>query len=405
MFETWELFGVDGPVVLGLVVVVLVALVLILWQLRRASVKTKRKSAAKKIAPPKIAAHRGRPEGTTPPPQRPRLVLILAPDALAAKLSETIDMRSVRVKNLAELISVATRDQPVASFVDVALLPERDSPDRDSPLKGLPIIGVLDAEPADTLSKIVHVLASHPSMAHVIVAPLLTSPLGRPHIHRLLERLAIGADQDLLGAASVGRVAMLAQASRREARFERMQDYFSKQGVSSRTIAKIYEVAEELVMNALYNAPAEAGFFKNPVSRIEDVTLPPDRACEISYGMEGDTAFVRLRDTFGALRHDRLLEVLRRCNSSEVALDESRGGAGLGIWRVFSAATTIEITVIPGRLTDILIRMSSKQSRSAKQLLAVELHFLPDSHKPKMLTVDEDSGMFDNSITIMQGST
>jgi hypothetical protein len=156
-------------------------------------------------------------------------------------------------------------------------------------------------------------------------------------------------------------------------------------------------------MNALYNAPTEAGYFKAPVSRMEDVTLPLDRACEVSYGIEAGTAFVRLRDTFGALRHDRLLEVLARCNTNEVTLDESRGGAGLGMWRVFSAATTVAITVIPGRLTDILIRMAPKQRKTARQLLAVDLFFLPDSQNvADAHALDQDSGLFEHSITMIQ---
>jgi hypothetical protein len=153
-------------------------------------------------------------------------------------------------------------------------------------------------------------------------------------------------------------------------------------------------------MNALYNAPTEAGFFKVPVSRTEDVSLPLEHACEITYGVEDGNAFVRLRDTFGALRRDRLVEVLNRCsNAAGVKLDESRGGAGLGVWRVFLAATTIAITVIPGRLTDITVRLAPKQGRSVKQLLAVHLFFLPEPVETPQF--DHDSSLVDHSITLM----
>jgi hypothetical protein len=164
-------------------------------------------------------------------------------------------------------------------------------------------------------------------------------------------------------------------------------------------ISRIYDIAEELVMNALYNAPSEAGYFKQPVSRTEDVTLPFERACEVSYGLEGENAFVRLRDPFGALRHERLIEVLARCKARSVELDESRGGAGLGMWRVFSTATTVMITVVPGRMTDILVRIALTPGRSAKQLLAADLFFLP-SDRPAERRLTEDESL-DHSVTLV----
>ena len=383
-----------------------VALALVAWLLfrRRSTGKSTGKSTDESTAqatgsvatPP--ADRRGRKAtGTTPVPPPPPHVIILADEARTTKLCEVIALRCVRVKTASELLSLTKRAKPVAAFVDVKLVAELVGK-----LGAVPIVAIVDGSPAESVSKLVEVLGAHPSVAHVLAAPLLASPLGRAQLKNLLERLAGGPEHDLLGAASVGRIAMLAQASRREARFERMQHYFSKQGMSSRTISAIYEVAEELVMNALYNAPTEAGYFKTPVSRMDDVTLPMDRACEVSYGIEAGTAFVRVRDTFGALRLPRLLEVLNRCNSTAVTLDESRGGAGLGIWRVFSAATTIAITVIPGRLTDILIRMVPKQGKTAKQLLAVDLFFLPETNAiPDALALDQTSGLFEQSITMM----
>ncbi|MDX2086413.1 MAG: hypothetical protein SFX73_01130 [Kofleriaceae bacterium] len=325
-------------------------------------------------------------------------VMIFADEARTAQLTETISMRCVSAKNAIELVEKAKRNGPAAVFIDVDLLPQ---------LKGVltsfPVVGVVDESPAETLSTVVKVLDEYPALSNVISVPLLTSPQGKAQLDSLLERLAGGLDHDLLSAASVGRVAVLAQASHREQRFQRMQGYFTKQGVSGRTIAVLHDLAEELVMNALYNAPTEAGYFKAPVSRTEDVTLPLDRACEISYGMEGGNAFIRLRDTFGSLRRERLVEVLRRCNSSEVALDESNGGAGLGLWRIFSTSSTVAITVIPNRLTDVLIRVSPKQAKGARQLLAVHLSFFVDESVPAdPIQLDQDSSMVDHSITMMQ---
>lgn len=390
------------PFVLIGVVTGVVGLALVSWLVRRATRADAPKPAA---APPeplaKTAAHAAKkrsrtPSGTEPPPPRPH-ALILGTDAHAQQLGEALQDRALAVTDAAALVVEATRHPGAVAFVDVARLP-----DVDGKLADVPIVAIVDVAPGESLATTVALLAKHPSVAHVIAASLLSQPLGRSHLKGLMQRLAGDREHDLLDTASLGRVAMLAKASHREARFERMQDYFSKHGMSSRTTLAIYEVAEELVMNALYNAPSEGGYFKAPVSRAEDVTLPLDRACEISYGIENGNAFVRLRDTFGALRHERLLEVLSRCNKEGVALDESRGGAGLGMWRIFSAATTIAITVIPGRLTDILVRIAPKSGRTAKQLLAVDLFFLPDTHAKDQPLIEQDDSLLDQSITLIQ---
>jgi len=268
----------------------------------------------------------------------------------------------------------------------------------------IPIIAIVDSRPADTLGATIRALDEYPWLSHVISAGLLATPRAPAHLAAVIERFAGGPAEPLLGRAGVGRVALLATASRRTARFDRMRDFFARQALSERAIVTILEVAEELVMNALYDAPSEAGYFHRPRQRVEDVDLPHHLACEISYGIEDDIVFVRLRDPFGALPRARLVEVLVRCNSRSVALDESRGGAGLGLWRVFSTAAHVAITVIPGALTDVVIGIATRDGRAIpkQQLQSLHLFFAPRSEHYESLAIvaDDDHGLLDQSITI-----
>jgi hypothetical protein len=222
----------------------------------------------------------------------------------------------------------------------------------------------------------------------------------------LLERLESGPANHVLGGPSgIGRTALLGSSSRREARFERMREFFAAQGISTRTISSINDIAEELVTNALYDAPVEAGYFKAAVLRTEEIELPPEHACEISYGLEQESVFIRVRDPFGALTRARLLNVLNRCTAAGVSLDESRGGAGLGLWRIFSTASTISLTVIPGALTDIHVRIEARKRRSVgKQLLAIHL-FFPEEHEAEgahgRFAADHDHDLMDESFTAL----
>jgi hypothetical protein len=374
-------------------IAVLLLLLLVVRRMRADRARPSTRPSDAKPVDAKPAASAGKPE---PEPTREPCAVVFASEAQTANLSGALDLKCVVVKNAGEFMAVVRHKSPKVAFVDVDLLWQLN---RNA--LSVPVIGIVDESPAETLVKIVRTFDSYSMLSHVISASMLPTPLARTHLKALIDRLSEGPECDLLGPARVGRVAMLAQASHREARFERMQEYFSKQGMSARAISTLHEVAEELVMNALYNAPTEAGYFKAPVSRTEDLKLPLERACEISYGVEDGHAFVRLRDTFGALRRERLIEVLNRCSQTagQVELDESRGGAGLGMWRVFSSASTLAITVIPGKLTDILLRLSSKPGKSARQLLAVHLFFVSEIDDEMMF---QDSSLVDHSITLLQ---
>lgn len=301
---------------------------------------------------------------------------------------------SVQVTSRAELISALASRPPVAAFVDFDLVPQIEGE-----TSGVPIVGIID----DTLSATVRSLTAFPWLSHLVTGAMLSTPFAHSHLAMLIERLQHGPEFHVIGDAGTGRVALLTSSVRRDDRFERMREFFATHGASAKAIAASSDVAEELVTNALYDAPLEAGYFTSAVPRTQDVTLPPEHACEISYGVENGSIFVRIRDPFGALTRNRLLGVLNRCNSTNVLLDESRGGAGLGLWRVFSAATAISITVIPGRLTDILVRIENKKGGAVKQTHAVHL-FFPEPRDPldgvfSRFAADHDSDLMDESFT------
>ncbi len=328
-------------------------------------------------------------------PKRYSLVYVKQPTA--SLLCDALTGPFVCVKSRAEFVSATKKRKPVVAFVDADLL---------ASIQGVTTGVTIVAVVSESRSEAVRPLTSFGWVSHLVSRTMLASPLAGPHIAMLLERLEHGPEQHALASAGVGRVALLASSARREARFERMREFMELQGMSAKTVTATSDIAEELVTNALYDAPMEAGYFQVPVPRTDPVDLPPEHACEISYGIEDGSAFVRVRDPFGALTRERLLGVVNRCNdSSGVALDESRGGAGLGLWRVFSSASSIVITVIPSCLTDVLVRIETSHGRAiAKQLLAVDL-FLPQERALReaqgRFAAEHDHDLMDDSFTAM----
>ncbi len=319
--------------------------------------------------------------------------LVYARESFRSLIAKAVP-HAVHVTSHRELVRELGQGRSRIALVDSDLL---DTIDAD--LGDVAVIVIVDGG----LDAMVHELSRHALVRNVVTTSMLATSTARMNLEQICERIA---QEPELCAGGIGRTALLTSSNRRQARIDRLHEFFESHGIASRTVGVLGEIAEELIMNALYDAPAESGYFPAPVSRTEVVELPTEHACEISYGVDRSGAFVRLRDPFGSLTRDRLLSVLDRCARSGVALDESRGGAGLGMWRVFSLASSVTITVIPGRLTDVLVWVDASGSRRAKHAHTIQLFFPSDHVLDAALgrfAADHDHDLIDDSFTALIG--
>ena len=313
--------------------------------------------------------------------------------------SETITVRSVP-----EFLEVG-RDARTVSFVDSSTLAELE---RAAAELGIaveqmtpPMIAICE-EPLQTA---IGWLPSRPWLGHVINTGMLQHPLAAEHLRNVTATLTTSGRPrllDWLGSTVTGRRVRLAHASRRVERLERMTQFFESRGVGSRTIQLLRDIAEELLTNAFYDAPVAAGLLEQPISRTQDVMLPDDSACDMVYGCREDLAIVRVRDPFGSLARNRLVEVLIRCARTDmrVEVDETMGGAGLGLWRIFSTASFVAISVVDQRYTEFLVGIGK---RTAARPFAFHL-FFRDQGRPsrrwKLLDTDPSHSALNNSVVI-----
>ena len=203
----------------------------------------------------------------------------------------------------------------------------------------------------------------HDWISHVMSASMLEHPIAGEHLRNVTRTLKASEPRllDWLGPTVVGRRIRLAQSNKRAARIDKMSEYLEAKGVGTRTLQLLRDASEELLTNAFYNAPVAAGVSK-PVSRTQEIELPENNACDLAYGCREDLAIVRVRDPFGSLSRKRLVEVLNRCARSDmkVEVDETMGGAGLGMWRIFSGASFVAVSVINHRHTEVLVGIAKK---------------------------------------------
>ena len=148
--------------------------------------------------------------------------------------------------------------------------------------------------------------------------------------------------------------------------------YAMSLGCNERVVELIETIVDELVTNAIYNAPrAEDGSAKyQKLSRREPVTLEPQESGELQFACDGDFIAIAQIDPFGALTQETVVSYLNRCLvKGPNQISEASGGAGIGLFRVFQSLSKFVINVDPGEKTEVItlidLRLSMKRFRQA----------------------------------------
>lgn len=107
------------------------------------------------------------------------------------------------------------------------------------------------------------------------------------------------------------------------------------------------EVAHELLMNAMYDAPVDPkGRPLFAHDRTASISLSPQQRPHFLCGCDGSRVVISVVDPFGGLRREHVFGGLARALSSGT-MDRSGGGAGLGLTVVYKATTLLFFDVVP----------------------------------------------------------
>ena len=137
----------------------------------------------------------------------------------------------------------------------------------------------------------------------------------------------------------------------------------------------IGSVCEELLMNALYDAPVdEAG---NPMFADVDPHDRKDtrspRPVSIRYAATDDLFAVAVRDRFGRLAKNTVLSYIEKCLHSPNQIDRKTYGAGLGLYLVANAAATYVVNVAYGIATEVVCTFD-RGAKSPLRLVGMFVH-------------------------------
>ena len=137
----------------------------------------------------------------------------------------------------------------------------------------------------------------------------------------------------------------------------------------------IGQVCEELLMNALYDAPVdEQGnqVFAEIDPHDRTRTASP-RPVSIRYAATEDRFAVAVRDRFGRLAKNTILSYIEKCIHSPNQIDRKTYGAGLGLYLVANAAASYIVNVAHGIATEVVCTFD-RGAKTPLRLVGVFVH-------------------------------
>jgi CRP-like cAMP-binding protein len=173
---------------------------------------------------------------------------------------------------------------------------------------------------------------------------------------KILTKDVFGLDKYLTWGVDVQSKAVKASYERGKLRDD-MCEYFGKLGVRNSILDRCNTVLEEMLMNAIYDAPTDShgkNLF-NHLSRKTDVILESHLQSQLNYGCDGVLLGVSVADPFGGLTKKIVVDYLESCYSGKPGtLNVGKGGAGRGLHQIVENSDLTIFNVKKGVRTEVI---------------------------------------------------
>jgi len=199
---------------------------------------------------------------------------------------------------------------------------------------------------------------------------------------KLLRQDLFGLQKYLLWGVEPYRVEIRASRLKQDYVHE-VATYAQTLGCNDRVVELVETVADELITNAIYNAPRTADGEPKYArrSRREAVELADHEVGHLEFACDGDYIAIGQIDPFGALTRETVVSYLNRCLvKGPEQLSDASGGAGIGLYRVFQSLSKFIINIDPGTCTEVICLIDLRQTMKRFRQAAKSFHiFIRDA--------------------------
>jgi hypothetical protein len=136
-----------------------------------------------------------------------------------------------------------------------------------------------------------------------------------------------------------------------------IQNFFIKQNVVARLSSLVAQAADELIMNAIFDAPCiDWNYYRRTTPRDEDFELKAREHVQVSIAGTDEYVVLCVADQFGSLTKQALLNFLSKDYQEEAyTVRKQDPGAGLGLNGVIRAGFSLLFLAKEGVRTDVML--------------------------------------------------
>ncbi len=175
--------------------------------------------------------------------------------------------------------------------------------------------------------------------------------------------------------------AKFSQASEKKGLLHSIDQILNEQIKSLSLRADIITIADEMITNAVYNAPfVDMENTSSGVSRESaNVAMSGGKSGQMWVASDEERLLVLCEDDYGTLNPLKMFERIRKCYATSVAESmnmDSKGGAGIGSFMMFNASVSFFVGVEKGKKTIIGCILPRKGSGKSRAQMVKNLHFI-----------------------------
>lgn len=198
--------------------------------------------------------------------------------------------------------------------------------------------------------KVNNLITRDPDDKQLTIKTLLTT------LSKLLNNDVFGIEKYLSWGVDIQAKKVTSSSERMKLKDD-MVAYFKRLGIRNTVLEKMYQVTEELLMNAIYDAPTDkqGKAMFNHLSRKTEVALESHLQSIIKYGCDGIYLAVSVTDPFGSLTKEIIINYLDSCyNNQAGSLNTGKGGAGRGLHQIVENSDLTIFNVKSGQRTEVI---------------------------------------------------
>ena len=167
---------------------------------------------------------------------------------------------------------------------------------------------------------------------------------------KLIRRDLFGAEKYLLWGTALEDVTLV-RSQQRPAIVQQISEQVRARNQSARVASTAMLVADELLSNAIHNAPVDPSGIHYRADRGRDQDFELDAAHEVRlrWGCDARYLAIEVTDKFGSLYSDVILRALGKRD-----VREHGEGAGMGIALAYRSCDHLVFNLAPGRRTEII---------------------------------------------------